>query len=239
VKLTHWFRDATSRCTAAWLLICSGTAAADDVQPAPAGRFDLQLDPQLHPWRGVLQSQEGRYGMGQWLIARAPADLEGQVLTYTDVSQTFSLNKLAHGLDAGPLRDIRLGARLTGTDDWRSVRYGVGFDLNLPGNGGLKLDLYVRRNAKRAGKRWQFNPLLLSSDRSWTLGGYLDRARGADEIAFVPRLVLDLDRLIGLPGQADASIQYGYWHLDQGDRPDTVPELAEPRAVQATVNWRF
>lgn len=114
------------------------------------------------------------------------------------------------------------------------LRDGVGFDLEVPDFGMFHLNLYSRRNAATAGKRWALGVGDTGVDppsQTWSLGGTLEMVRtteGGRHLAFVPELLVDLARgeTRYLPFQA--SLKLAHWRSlsEREALDDVVPQLA-------------
>jgi hypothetical protein len=115
-----------------------------------------------------------------------------------------------------------------------SLRHGAEFDFALPTFGQFHLNLF----AKRDPRHWQLNPEAIEANpqRAWSVGGAVEMMRvgehGRRSISIVPQLVLDLDELVGAPGQLEAIVQYNHWRGDQ-------EYASASRAPQVTMKWRF
>jgi len=125
-----------------------------------------------------------------------------------------------------------------------NLRAGVGLDIDLPEAGNLHLNLLPPRshvhNAAQ-GLRWQ-----LSADdsgdtaRIWSLGGTLDRVSSGDKpgetgeqrLTVTPQLVLDVDALAGMKGDARMMIQRAQWRDSQSGE-----DLGQ--VWQVNLRWRF
>lgn len=122
--------------------------------------------------------------------------------------------------------------------DGRSVRDGVGFDLNVGDVGNFHLNLYARRNAKTGGRRYALNEDREAPDPGapWSLGGTLELVRtisGERYVTVVPELQLDLSgsETRYLPFQA--SLKHANWR--------SVADKAslDERVLQLTFKWRL
>lgn len=125
-----------------------------------------------------------------------------------------------------------------------NLRAGIGLDIDLPQAGNLHLNLLPpRSNANAAqGLRWK-----LTADESdankqvwWSLGGTLDRVRkgerpgemGEQTLVLTPQLMLDVDALAGMKGDAKLMIQRAQWR-------DGMSGEDLGQAWQVNLRWRF
>lgn len=114
------------------------------------------------------------------------------------------------------------------------LRDGVGFDLEVPDFGMFHLNLYSRRNAATAGKRWALGVGDTGIDppsQTWSLGGTLEMVRmieGGRHLAFVPELLVDLARgeTRYLPFQASLKLANWRSFSERAALDDVVPQLA-------------
>lgn len=123
-----------------------------------------------------------------------------------------------------------------------NLRGGIGLDVDLPQAGNLHLNLLPPRrdNATGQGLRWQ-----LSADESqdlrqvWSIGGTVDRVRSGDgpgqmgdsRLALTPQLILDVDALAGMSGDARLTLQRAQWRDRSGE------DIG--RVWQVNLRWRF
>ena len=118
-------------------------------------------------------------------------------------------------------------------------------DLGLPDGGNLHLNLFPDKNDPERGRHWR-----LSSDgdvrnaRLWSVGGSVDIVNPEREIgpyrgdterqfALAPQLMLDMDRLAGMPGSAQLTLQHCNW------RDKVTDHHTEDKVWQLNVRWRF
>ena len=210
--------------------------------PHLAGAQDLAPSkelPALLPAQVATQTLPSQYG--ESLVSVGSQTVDGQsTVVYGELVERLSLGKLPKmPLSFGPVKDILIAAQFV-DDDFSAVRYGFGMDFTLPAVGNFYLNLYSRDDSKRSGKRWELNPTAVpasaNSGKPWNLGGTVELVKtqsGTRELGIVPQLVLDLDRLVGAPGQFEARIQYAHWQ-GLSDK-----EVTNNRMAQVTVNWRF
>lgn len=142
-----------------------------------------------------------------------------------------------------PLVERLRGRRWDFDRRFPNLRGGIGVDIDLPEAGNLHLNLLPPRrdNATGQGLRWQ-----LSVDeeqdlrRVWSLGGTLDRVRNGDspgqlgepKLAITPQLILDVDALTGMSGDARLTVQRAQWRDSRSG--DDVG-----RVWQVNLRWRF
>lgn len=130
-------------------------------------------------------------------------------------------------------------------DSLLSLRGGVKLDLGLPDGGNLHLNLFPDKNDPERGRHWQ-----LSSDgdvgsaRLWSVGGSVDivnperetgpyRVDTERQFVLMPQLMLDMDRLAGMPGNAQLTLQHCNW------RDKVTDHHTEDKVWQLNVRWRF
>lgn len=138
---------------------------------------------------------------------------------------------------------LRFDARSDAEDLLRRWRYGVGLDLELPGNGLLQTSFQTSRRRSDRGVRYALTPEGFSTagrSRLWSLG--LSVAPGEDgdgsrRLILAPQFRLDLDRCLPLSGRAELSAEYAPWVEDFGD--GRRPDHAEQRMPQLQMRWRF
>ncbi len=146
---------------------------------------------------------------------------------------------------------LRRAAELLRTHTWHfndallSLRGGVGLDLALPDAGNLHLSLFPDDDDPARGKRWRLaTPPNSAPGRLWSLGACLDAVRtahdrGAErlvsdrEVVLTPQLILDMDRLAGMPGSAQLMLQRAGWRDKVSNR------YSEEQVWQVNVRWRF
>lgn len=142
-----------------------------------------------------------------------------------------------------PLIQHLRGRRWDFDRNFPSLRGGIGLDVDLPEAGNLHLNLLPPRrgNASGEGLRWQ-----LSADESqdlrqlWSVGGTVDRVRsgespgqlGEQKLALTPQLILDVDALTGMNGDARLIVQRAQWR-DSRSGEDVG------RVWQVNLRWRF
>lgn len=139
---------------------------------------------------------------------------------------------------------LRFDARSDAEDLLRRWRYGVGLDLELPGNGLLQTSFQTSRRRSDRGVRYALTPDGLSAaGRSplWSLG--LSVAPGEDgdgsrRLILAPQFRLDLDRCLPLAGRAEFSAEFAPWSEDFGDGRRR-PDHADERMPQVQLRWRF
>jgi len=139
---------------------------------------------------------------------------------------------------------LRFDARSDAEDLLRRWRYGVGLDLELPGNGLLQTSFQTSRRRSDRGVRYALTPEGLSTagrSRLWSLG--LSVAPGEDgdgsrKLILAPQFRLDLDRCLPLAGRAEFSAEFAPWTEDFGDGRRR-PDHADERIPQVQLRWRF
>jgi hypothetical protein len=139
----------------------------------------------------------------------------------------------------GPQLRIGKGIGSLFDDPIGTLRQGAALDLALPDVGSLHLNLF----AKRKPRHWALNPDAQAEgpQRAWSLGASVEMVKVGEpgerhaqrSLSIAPQLVLDLDRLLGAPGQLDATVQYAHWRSPDDDRAYGGP------VAQATIRWKF
>lgn len=126
-----------------------------------------------------------------------------------------------------------------------SLRGGVGLDLQLRDAGNLHLRLFPDEDHPERGRRWTITTRAQSRHAPvWSVGGSVDLVRtqhirygqwpdSEREVRLAPELMLDVDRLAGIPGTAQLTLQHGGW------RDRTSRRYAEGDCWQVQVRWRF
>lgn len=128
---------------------------------------------------------------------------------------------------------------------WREVRRlkdGFGLDLGVQDYGSLHLALHPKRDQLQPGTR-----LSLGGDADkpaaqplWSLGGAVDLVQYSEagrpterdrRVHCATQLLLDADRLTGLPGDGVVTVQHAYW---QGS-----PYIPDQPVWQLRMRWRF
>lgn len=130
-------------------------------------------------------------------------------------------------------------------DSSLSLRGGVGLDVGLPDDGNLHLSLFPDEDDPQRGRRWQLSTTPNNArGRLWSVGGCVDVVRTQQErsryegytdreIAVSPQLILDMDRLAGIPGTAQLVLQNANW------RDGVTERYTDERVWQINVLWRF
>lgn len=135
----------------------------------------------------------------------------------------------------------------TFSDSVFSLRGGVGLDVELPDAGNLHLSLFPDDDDPQRGRRWQLSTRREGAHgRLWSLGGCVDVVRTEPErpqaverpytdreLTVAPQLILDMDRLAGLPGNAQLLLQHANW------RDGVTERYTDGRVWQVNVRWRF
>ncbi len=126
---------------------------------------------------------------------------------------------------------IQIDQRLDTERTLRQWRYGLGFDLDLPGSGQLHATLYTRRSRLNEGRRYHLqgaNPTF--EDNRWSLGLYaapIERYDGSHGVALVPQLRVRADRWVHLPMRTEITVEYAPWQTMNGDTTSrAVPQVA-------------
>jgi hypothetical protein len=127
---------------------------------------------------------------------------------------------------------IQIDQRLDAERTLRQWRYGLGFDLDLPGAGQLHATLYTRSSrSEKEGPRYRLQGAAPAfADNRWSLGLYVapvERYDGSRSVALVPQLRLRADRWIHLPMRTEITVEYAPWQMANGDSTGAaVPQLA-------------
>lgn len=127
-------------------------------------------------------------------------------------------------------------------DDIDILRKGLGFDVALPEQGTLHLNLYGGRDGISRGKHWLFNPadvaLPSTEGGRWSLGGTLEITRADQQsrrqLMFVPQLLLNVNQFSSVPGHMQVALMYGPWH-------GTLSGLSENAGLtpQILLKWSY
>lgn len=139
---------------------------------------------------------------------------------------------------------LRFDARSDAEDLLRRWRYGVGFDLELPGNGLLQTSFQTSRRRIDRGVRYALTPDGFSTaarSRLWALGLAVapgEDGDGSRRLVLAPQFRLDLDRCLPLAGRAELSAEFAPWAQDFGDNRRR-PAYADERMPQVQLRWRF
>jgi len=206
------------------LLLLLPAAAMAGAAPNPGCGLSQWLD------CGLLQLQTG------WPVATTTG---GSLLgAQLGSSRPLLEERGLHGLR------LRFDARSDAEDLLRRWRYGVGLDLELPGNGLLQTSFQTSRRRSDRGVRYALTPDGLSTagrSRLWSLG--LSVAPGEDgdgsrRLILAPQFRLDLDRCPPLAGRAELSAEFAPWVEDFGDGRRR-PDHADERLPQVQLRWRF
>jgi len=183
----------------------------------------------IGPWMdcNALQLQSG------WpMIAGTPLDAR------IGLSRPLLDDSRFHGLR------MRFDARSDAQDLIRRWRYGVGLDLEVPGDGLLQTSFQTSRRRSDQGVRYALTPEGLApsgSGRLWSLGMTVapgDDGDGDRRLVIAPQFRLDLDRCLPIAGRAELSAEFAPWAQDFGDNR-TRPDFADDRVPQMRVRWRF
>jgi len=126
---------------------------------------------------------------------------------------------------------IQIDQRLDTERTLRQWRYGLGFDLDLPGAGQLHATLYTRSNRLKEGHRYRLQGAAPAfADNRWSLGLYVapvERYDGSRGVALVPQLRVRADRWMHLPMRTELTVEYAPWQMTNGDSTGAaVPQLS-------------
>ena len=124
-----------------------------------------------------------------------------------------------------------------------NLRAGIGLDIDLPQAGNLHLNLLPPKSNATTGQglRWQLSADETGdTDKVWSVGATLDRARsgqtpgqmGEQTVVLTPQLMLDVDALAGMKGDAKLMIQRAQWRDGQSGE-----DLGQ--VWQVNLRWRF
>jgi hypothetical protein len=129
---------------------------------------------------------------------------------------------------------------------WREVRRlkdGLGLDLGVQDYGSLHLALHPKRDQIKPGTRLNLgstDPTLPATQPLWSLGGAVDLvkysesqnpAERSQRVHCAPQLLLDADRLTGLPGDGVMTVQHAYWQSSR--------YIPDQPVWQVRLRWRF
>lgn len=179
----------------------------------------------------------------------ATLTIEAQPANSTGVASSYRIAFVPP--DSRIAAPLRRAADLLRTRTWEfndnllSLRGGVKLALDLPDGGNLHLDLFPDEDNPDRGRRWKLTtPAEDGRTGLWSIGGsviVIDELRergpyraGTDrQFTVAPQLVLDMDELAGMPGNARLTLQRCNWHDGVTDR------FTEDRVWQLNVRWRF
>ena len=125
-----------------------------------------------------------------------------------------------------------------------NLRAGIGLDIDLPDAGNLHLNLLPPKSnvgPSAQGLRWKLSADDIgNTGKLWSLGGTLDRVRSSDgpgepgeqKLTVTPQLMLDVDALAGMKGDARLMIQRAQWRDGQSGE-----DLGQ--VWQVNLRWRF
>lgn len=136
--------------------------------------------------------------------------------------------------------------RVKAAGSWREVRRlkdGFGLDLGVQDYGSLHLALHPKRDQMQPGTRLSLgdsDPDKPAVQPLWSLGGAVDLVQYSEagrpmererRVHCATQLLLDADRLTGLPGDGVVTVQHAYW---QGSR-----YIPDQPVWQLRMRWRF
>jgi nucleoside-specific outer membrane channel protein Tsx len=166
---------------------------------------------------------------------------------YGEISPRLSIGKITgKDLSAPYLKDVLLAGTLELGNGFHNYLYGVGFSLNLPKFNFADLNLYVRNDTNKDGVTWQITPCwqlpFTIGNQNLIFEGFSDIA-GAEgnssdpghysafNIDAQPRLLVDLGKMWGSPGNIFVGTEFMYWHNKFGVKG------VDEYAPQAMVKW--
>lgn len=139
-----------------------------------------------------------------------------------------------------PLLRLRSGKSLR---EVRRLKDGLGLDLSVQDDLSLHLALHPKRDQLQPGSRWSLNTGAETNPAKrplWSFGGSVDMVKYSDarnpherdqRVHCAAQLLLDADRLTGLPGDAVVTLQHAYWQSGAYYPDEAV--------WQFRMRWRF
>ena len=160
---------------------------------------------------------------------------------YGEISPRFSIGSmLGKDLSAGVFKDALITTTLEDGQGFHNYLYGLAVDLNIPTVKVFQINYYIRNEitadtdlGSQLTLVWLY-PFDLGPV-GVTFEGFLDYAWGnkpkEDNIITAPRLLIDVGKFFGSPGQLQAGVEYQIWRNKFGI--DGVDE----DVAQAMVKW--
>jgi nucleoside-specific outer membrane channel protein Tsx len=159
---------------------------------------------------------------------------------YGEISPRLSIGKITgKDLSAPYLKDVLFAGTLELGNGFHNYLYGLGLSLNLPKFSFADLNMYVRNDTVQPGVTWQVTPCwqlpFAIGNQSLIFEGFSDIAGAEGSSAFnidaQPRLLIDLGKLWGSPGNIFVGTEFMYWHNKYGIKG------VDEYAPQAMVKW--
>lgn len=143
-------------------------------------------------------------------------------------------------LSLGVVKDVLVTTTTEIGDGFHNYLYGLAVDLDLPGTPVFQINYYIRNEI--GPRKDRSNQLTLVWPRPTEVGGLsfafeglLDYAHGMnhveDNLLTAPRLLLDVGKFGGSPGNLQAGVEYQVWRNKFGldgideDAPQAMPKL--------------
>lgn len=185
-----------------------------------------------------------KYGDNFFFVDITNPDRKGDLTPtefYGEISPRFSIGSmLGKDLSAGIFKDVLISTTLEVGQGFHNNLYGLAVDLNLPSVKVFQINYYIR-NEIGAGTDLGSQVTLVwlypfdLGPLGMTFEGFFDYAFGnnpkEDNIITAPRLLLDVGKFFGSPGELQAGIEYQIWRNKFGI--DGVDE----DVAQAMVKW--
>lgn len=164
---------------------------------------------------------------------------------YAEISPRLSLSKISgKNLSAGLLKDVLITTTLETGNGFHNYLYGLAVDLDLPNVPVFQINYYLRHEVEAqtdVGHQitlvWLY-PFAVG-EAALSFEGFLDYAFGLDNelaatednIVAGPRLLLDVGKFAGAPGQVQVGVEHQIWRNKFGI--DGIDE----DVTQAMVKW--
>lgn len=164
---------------------------------------------------------------------------------YAEISPRFSFSKISgKDLSFGIVEDVLITTTEEIGDSFHTYLYGAAVDLKLPGFKFFQFNWYVRNEITAKTDTGQqitlvwLVPFAVGS-ADFAFEGFVDYAYGLDSDAAptenntiaAPRLLLDVGKFFGSPGELQAGVEYQIWRNKFGI--DGIDE----NVAQAMVKW--
>ena len=158
---------------------------------------------------------------------------------YGEISPRLSIGKITgKDLSAPFVKDVLVAGTLELGNGFHNYLYGLGLSLNLPKFNFADLNVYLRNSSQR-GCTYQFTPdwqlPFTVGNANMIFEGFSDIAGAEGDLSFnidaQPRLLLDLGKYWGSPGDLYVGTEFIYWHNKFGVKG------VDEYAPQAMVKW--
>ena len=185
-----------------------------------------------------------KYGDNFFFVDITNPDREGTQTTtsfYGEISPRFSLSAITGTpMQFGVIKDVLITTTAELGEGIHNYLYGIAVDLDLPNVKVFQVNYYVRNEiTAQTDTGTQLTlvwvvPFELGTT-SWVFEGFYDHAFGLDpaedNIVTAPRLLLDVGKFMGAPGELQLGVEHQIWRNKFGI--DGVDE----DVTQAMVKW--